>query len=176
MLFNYKTSNTIGHQSVSSVVQSCPTLWDPMDCSMPGFPVHHQQWSLLKLMYIELMRPSNHLILCHPLLLLPSIFPSVKVFLTSQFFPSVTKVLELQPQHQSFQWIFRTYFFQDRQDGSPCNPRGSQASSATAQFKSINSSVLSFLYGPTLTSIHDYWRNHSFDWKELCWQSNISAF
>ena len=51
-----------------------------MDCSTPGFPVHHHSWSLLKLMSIELVMPSNHLILCHPLLLLPSIFPSIRVF------------------------------------------------------------------------------------------------
>ena len=54
--------------------------------------------------------------------------------------------------------------------------QGTQKSSLTPQVKSINSSALSFLYGPTLTSIHDYWKNHSFDYTELCWQSNISAF
>ena len=64
----------------SSVAQSCPTLCNPMDCSMPGFPVHHQIWSLLKIMCIELVMPSNHLILCHPLPLLSSIFPSIRVF------------------------------------------------------------------------------------------------
>ena len=63
----------------SSVTQSCLTICDPMDCSTPGFPVHHTQ-SLLKLMAIELVMPSNHLILCHPLLLLPSIIPSIRVF------------------------------------------------------------------------------------------------
>ena len=52
----------------------------------------------------------------------------------------------------------------------------SQESSPTPQFKSINSLALSFLYSLTLTSIHDYWKNHSFDKMELCWQSNISAF
>ena len=60
----------------SLVTQSCPTLCDPMDCSMPGLPVHHQLRELLKFMSIELVTPSNHLILCRPLLLLPSIFPS----------------------------------------------------------------------------------------------------
>ena len=64
----------------SSVAQSCLTLFDPMDYSTPGFPVHHQLPSLLKLMSIELVMPSNHLILCRPLLLLPSIFPSISVF------------------------------------------------------------------------------------------------
>ena len=64
----------------SSVTQSCLTLCDPMDCSMSGFPVHHQIMDLLKLMSIESVMPSNHLFLCHPLLLLPSIFPSIRVF------------------------------------------------------------------------------------------------
>jgi len=65
---------------VSSVTQSYPTLCDSMNCSMPGLPVHHQSWSLLRLMSIESMIPSNHLILCCHLLLLPSIFPSIRVF------------------------------------------------------------------------------------------------
>ena len=63
-----------------SVVQSCPTLCNPMNHSTPGVPVHHQLPSTPKLMSIELVMPSNHLILCCPLLLLPSIFPSFKVF------------------------------------------------------------------------------------------------
>ena len=64
----------------SSVVQSCWTLCDPMNCSMPGLPVHHQLLDLSKLVSIDLVMPSNHLILCHPLLLLPSIFPSIRIF------------------------------------------------------------------------------------------------
>ena len=60
--------------------QSCPTLCDPMGCSLPGLPVRHQLPELLKLMSIESVMPSNHLILCCPLLLLPSIFPSIRVF------------------------------------------------------------------------------------------------
>ena len=57
-----------------------------------------------------------------------------------------------------------------------CSPRDSQESSPTPQFKSINSSTLSFLYSPTLTSKHHYWKNHSLDETDLCWQSNVSAF
>ena len=63
-----------------SVDKSCLTLCDPMDCSMPGFPVLHYLPSLLRLMSFESMMPSNHLILCWPLLLLPSMFPSVRIF------------------------------------------------------------------------------------------------
>ena len=64
----------------SSISQSYPTLCDPMDCSTPGLPVHHQLPELLKLMSTELVMPSNHLLFCHPLLLLPPIFPSIRVF------------------------------------------------------------------------------------------------
>ena len=67
-------------------------------------------------------------------------------------------------------------WFYDGLVGSPCSPRDSQESSPTPQFKSINSSALSFLYDPSLTSIHDYWKNHSFDSMDICWQSNVSAF
>ena len=75
----------------------------------------------------------------------------------------MTEILEFQLQHQFFQWRFRTDFLSDGLVGSPCSPRDSQESSPTPQFKSITSSVLSFLYSPTLTSIHDHWKNHSFD-------------
>ncbi|CAN0501084.1 unnamed protein product [Rangifer tarandus platyrhynchus] len=65
---------------LSPVAQSCPTLCDPVDHSTPGLPVHHQRPESPKPMSIESVMPSNHLILCHPLLLLPSIFPSIRVF------------------------------------------------------------------------------------------------
>ena len=63
----------------SSVAQSCPILCDPMDCSTPGHLSIIYSWSLLKLMSIELVIPPNHLIICRPLFLLPSIFPSIRV-------------------------------------------------------------------------------------------------
>ena len=69
-----------------SVTQSCPTLCDPMNCSTPGSPVLTISQSLLKLMVIELVMPSNHHILCHPLLLLPSVFPSIRVFSNESVF------------------------------------------------------------------------------------------
>ena len=121
--------------------------------------------SLLRLMFIESVMPSNHLILCCPRLLLPSIFPSTRVFF--QWISSshqVARVLEFQLQYQSFQWIFRTDFLSDWLVWSPCSPRNSQVSSPTPQFwilESINSSARSFLYGPTLTPIHDYSGNTS---------------
>ena len=108
---------------------------------------------------------------CH-LIISSSVTPSPPAFNLSQrqgIFQwvsashQVAKVLEFQLQHQSFQWIFRTDFLQDGLVWSPCSPRDSQESSPTPQFKSINSSALSFLYCPNLTYIHDYWKNHRFD-------------
>jgi len=81
-------------------------------------------------------------------------FPALGSFPMSQSSPQVANALELQPQ--SFQWIFRTDFLYDWLVGFLCSRRDSQESSPTSQFKSINSSVLNFLYDPTLTSIHDY--------------------
>ena len=113
--------------------------------------------SLLKLMSPESVMPSNHLILCH--LLPPSVFPRIRVFFQwVHSYHQVAKVLELPLQHQSFQWIFRTDFLYDGLVGSLCSPGDSQESSPTPQFKSISSSVLNFLYDPTLTSVQDYWK------------------
>ena len=80
----------------SSVAQSCPTLCDPMNRSTPGLPVHQQLQRSLRLTSIESVMPSNHLILCHPLLLLPSIPPSIRVFSNESTPHEVAKVLEFQ--------------------------------------------------------------------------------
>ena len=127
--------------------------------------------SLLKLTFIKSVMPSNHLILCCPLFLLHSIFPSIRVF-------SNESVLLIRwPKYWSFSLSISPFnehsglisFRMDWLVGFPRCPRDSQESSPTLQFKSINSSVLSFLYSPTLTSIHDYWKNHSFNQMDLCW-------
>ena len=147
----------------SSVSQSCLTLCDPMDFSIPGFPVHHQ---LPEPTLTHVHRVGNAIQPSHPL---PS--PSPSAFNLSQHqglfwwvssSHQVAKVLELQ--HQSFQWIFRTDFLYDWLVGSPWSPRDSLESSPTPQFKSINSSALSFFYSSTLTSMHDYWKNHIRSW------------
>ena len=160
----------------SSVAQSCPTLYDPMDCSMPVLPVITNSRSLLKLISIESVMPSNNLILCHPRLL-PSNFPSIRVF------SNESAVGIRRPNYWSFSF-----------SKSPSNEYSGlisfrmdwldllvvqgtlEESSPTPQFKSISSSALRFLCSPILTSIHDYWKNHSFDKMDLCWQSNVSAF
>ena len=102
------------------------------------------------------------IILCHPLLL--QSFPALWSFQWVSSSHQVAKVLALRLQHQSFQWIFRTDFLQDWLVWSLCSPRDSQESNPTRHFKSINPLALSLLYGPTLTSIRDYWKNHSFDY------------
>ena len=128
-----------------------------------GLLVHHQLLELLKLRSIESVVPSNHLILCPPLLLLPSIFPSIRASSNE----SVHRIR--WPKYWSFSFSI-----------SPSNEysglifirmdwlyhlavQGTLKSSPTQHFKSINFSVLSFLHNPTLTSIHDYWKNHSLD-------------
>ena len=126
---------------VSSVAQLCPTLCDPMNCSTPGFPVHHQ---LPELAQTHVHWVGNAIQSSHPLSS-PSP-PAFNLFHHQGLFHwvsshQVAKVLEFQ--HQSFQWIFRTDFLQDGLVGSPCSPRDSQESSPTPQFKSINSSALS---------------------------------
>ena len=78
--FSFRISPSNESVQFSSVAQSCLFLCNTMDCSRPGFPVHHYSQSLLKLMSIKLVMPSKHLILCHPLLLLPSVFLSIRVF------------------------------------------------------------------------------------------------
>ena len=168
----------------SSATQSCLTLCNPMDWSTPGFPVHHQLPELLKFMSSELVMPSNRLILCRPLLLLPSIFSSIRVFSNeSVLCIRWVNYLEFQLQHQSFQWIFRTDFLLDGLFGSPWSPSYPWESSPTTQFKNINSSALSFLYSLTLISIHDCgktmvfpvdWKNHQLKMPKNSIQNNLS--
>ena len=139
------------------------TLCDTMDCSTPGFPVHHQlpDFTQTHVHWIgDAIQPS------HPL---SSPFPTFNISQHQGLFQwvssslQVAKVLELQLQHQSFQGTPRTDLFSDGLVGSPCSPRDSQESSPTPQFKRINSSALSLLRSPTLTSIHDHRKNHSLD-------------
>ena len=140
----------------SSVTQSCLTLYDPMDCSTPGLPVHHQlpEFTQTHVCWVsDAIQPSHPLSSPSPAFSL-SQYQGLFQWVSPSY--QVAKVLELQLQHQSFQWIFCTNFLQDGLVGPPCSPRDSQKSSPTPQFKSINSSALSLLCGPTLTSIHDY--------------------
>ena len=142
----------------SSVTQLCPTLCDPMDCGTPSFPVCHQ--------LLELTQTHVHLV---GDAIQPSVSSSVIPFSCLQSFPAsgsfpMSQFFTSGGQSMSFHFSI-----------SPSNeysglisfwmdcPRDSQEFSPTPQFKGINSLALSFLYSPTLTSILDYWKNHSFD-------------
>ena len=152
-----------------------PDSLNPMGCSMPGFPFFHYLPEFAQFMSIELVMLSNHLILCCPFLLLSSFFPSIRVF-------SSESAVCIRCQYWSFSFSispssdysrlisFRIDWF------DLLAVQGTQESSPTPQLKSISSSALSFLYGSTLTTIHDYWKNHSFNYMDLCWQRNVSAF
>ena len=133
----------------SSVAQSCPTLCNPMNCSTPGLPVHHQ---LLESTQTHVHWVGDAIQPSHPL---PSHFPAFNLSQHHGLFKrvislhQVAKVFEFQLQHQSFKWTPRTDLLYDGLVGSPCSPRDSQESSPMPQFKSINFSVLRFLYSPT---------------------------
>ena len=159
------------------VSQLCPTLCNPMNCSMPSFPSlsFTISWSLLKLMSIESMMPPNHLILCHLLLLLPSVFPSIKVF-SNEFFTSGGQRIGASASASVFPKNIQDWFPLGLTGLISLQSKGLSRISPTPQFESINSWALRLLYGPTLTSMHDYWKNHSFNYMDLCWQDNVSAF
>ena len=122
-------------------------------------------WSSLRLTSIQSVMPSSHLILCCPLLLLPPIPPSFRVFSNESNFTwgghstGVSALASFLPKKcqgwSPSEWTLKV--------GSPCSPRDFQESSLTPQFKSINSSAFSFPHSPTLTSIHDHWKNHNLD-------------
>ena len=131
--------------------------------------------SLLKLMPIESVMPSSHLILCHPLFLLPPIPPSIRVF-------SNESTLHIrQPKYWTFHFSISPSnehpgLISFRMDWLDLlESKGLSRAFSTPQFKRINSLVLSFLHSPTLTSIQDHWKNHSLDQTDVCWQSNVSA-
>ena len=133
-------------------------------------------WNLLKLMSIKSVMPSNHLILCHPLLLLPSIFPIIRVF-------SSESALHIRwANHWGFNFNIGPEM--NIQDWFPLGWTGwislqskrlSRVFSNTTVRKH-NPLAINLLYGSTLTSTHDYCKNHSFDFMDLCWQNNVSAF
>ena len=153
--------NSLSHHSVQSLsfVRLFATPW--IAARQASLSITNSR-SSLKLMSFESVMPSSHLILCRPLLLLPPIPPASKSFPLSQLFAwggqniGVSALASFLPKNTQ-DWSPIGLF------GSPCSPRDSEESSPTPQLKSINSSALSFLHSPTLTSIHDHWKNHSLD-------------
>ena len=162
------SSVQFSHSIVSPWIVS-PWIVTPWISATPWIAAHQaslsitNSWSSLRLASIESVMPSSHLILCRPLLLLPPIPPSISLLQWVNSSHEVAKVLESQLQHHSFQRNPRADLLQNGLLGSPCSPRDSRESSPTPQFKSINSSALSFPHSPTLTSIHDHRKNHSLD-------------
>ena len=153
---HYSKSNS----SVQSLghVQFFATPWITACQASPS--INNSQ-SSLKLMSIESMMLSSHLNLCHPLLLLPFIFPILKVFF------SESSLHVRWPEFWSLSFSIspsRVDFLQDWMVWSPCNSRDSQESSPALQFEGIDSVLFSLFDGPSLTSIHDYWKDCSFDY------------
>ena len=152
----------------NSVQFTCSVMYDSLGLhepqhDRPPLSITNSQ-SLPRLMSIESLMPSNHFILCHPLLLLPSIFLSIRVF-------SNESALRINwPKYWSFSFSISPSdgdsglisFRIDWLDLLAVQGTVGESSPAS-QYKSISSAVLSLLYGPTLTSIHDYQENHSFD-------------
>ena len=125
--------------------------------------------SLIKLTSIESMMPSNHLVLCCPILLLSSTYPSIRVLCNKSVLhirsPSTGASASVLSVNIYCWFPLGWTGWRDSQEPSPTPP-----------FENISSLSLSLLYGQTLASIHDYWKNHSFDYTDLCQQSNAFAF
>ena len=150
-----------------SVVQSCLILCYPMVCSTPGIPVLTISQILLKLMSVESVMPSNNFVLCCPFVLLPSNFPSIRVFSNESAFhirwPKYwTFSFSISPSNEYSELLsLRIYWF------DLFTVQGRLKS--LLQYHSSKASILqgSAFFSPTLTSIHDYRKNHSFDYKDI---------
>ena len=153
----------------SSVIQSCLTLCDPMDCSMPDFPVHHQ---------LPEVSPLSRR--CHPTISSsvvpfsyhPQSFPASGSFQMSQFFTSGGQSIGVSASTSVLPMNIQDWFPLGLTDWISLQSKGLSGvfSNTTVQKHQF------FLYSPNLTTIHDYRKNHNFDYKDLCWQTNVSAF
>ena len=147
-----------------SVVSDSATPWTTACQASLSFTISR---SLLKLMSIELVMPSNHLILFFPLLLLPSIFPNIRVF------SNELALCIRWPTYWSFSFSIspsndiQSWFPLGWTGWISLQSKGLSRVSSTPQFESINCVVPSLLYGPTLTSVSDYWKNHGFNYIDL---------
>ena len=162
--------------SVISVTQTCPTLCDLMDCSTRGLLVHHQLLGLAQThvhRVSDAIQPSHP---CRPLLLLPSIFSRIWDFSNESVLRIRCKSIGVSVSALVLPMNIQDWFLWGLTGLISCSWRYSQAFSPTPQFKTINFLALSLLHSPTLTSIHDYWENHSFDYMDLCQQGNVSTF
>ena len=161
------------------VVQSLSQLLlfvTPWTAACQDFLSFTISWSLLKLMFIESVMPSNHLILCHPLLHLPSVFPSIKVFSNIKVFSSVSGDQSIGASALLLPLNIQGWFLLRLTGLISLQFKGLSRVFSNTTVQKHQFLSLSLLYGPTLTSMHDYWKNHSFAYMDLCWQSNVSAF
>ena len=124
-----------------------------------------------KPMSFELVMPYNHLILCHPLFLLPSIFPSTRIFSNEKIFTSGGQSIGASASASVLPMNIQGWFPLGLTGLISLQSKGLSRVFSNTTVQKHHSLALSFLYSPTLTSIHDYWKNHS-----LCWQSNVSTF
>ena len=168
------------HIDQFSSVQSLSRVWL---FATPWIAAHQASLSITnsrtspKLMCIESVTPSSHLILCHPCLLLPSIFLRIRVFFNE------SALCIRWPKYWSFSFsisLFNEYsgLISYRIDWFDCLA-AQRTLNSLLQHYSLKASILwlsAFFYGPALTSLHDYWKNHSFDYMDLCQQSDVSAF
>ena len=146
-----------------------------MDCTTPGFAVRHQLQELTQI-HVHWVSDAIQPSLSSPSPPAFSLSQHQGLFKWVSSSQQVAKVLEFQLQHQSFQWIFRVDFLLNWLVWSPCSSSESQEPSPAPQFESNNSLALGLLYNPTVTSYMTTGKNHSFDYMDLCQQSDASAF
>ena len=156
----------------SSVAQSCPILCDPMNCSMPGLPVHHQlpEFTQTHVHWVsDAIQPSHPLSSPSPPAFNLSQHQALFQWLSSSH--QVAKVLEFQLPMNIQDWFPLGWI-----GWISLQSKGLSRVLSKPQFESIHFLMLSLPYGGTLTTVHDYWNSHSFDQVDLCWQSNVSDF
>ena len=168
-----KNLKQIHFKSISSATQSCPTLCNSMDCSTPGFPVSHfpkfaQVYSLNQWCW-----PPSHP-LSHSSAF--NLSQHQGLFQWDSCFASGGQRIGASASASVLPMSIQGWFLLRLTGLISCCLKDSQESSPAPQFESISSLAVSLLYGPTLTSIHDYWENHSFDYMDVCQQSDVSAF
>ena len=164
---------------VFSSVQLLSHVWlfvTPWIAARQAFLSNTNSRSLPKLMSIESVMPSNHLILCHPLLFLLWIVPSIGSFPMSSFFASGGQSIGASASTSVLSKNIQDWFPLWWTSWISLQSKGLLRVFSNTTVQKHQSSALSFLYSPTLTSIHDYWKNHSLDYTDLSWQSNVSAF
>ena len=147
----------------------------PCTAARQAFPSLTISQSLPMLMFMASVMPSSHFILWFPLLL-PSIVPSIRTFPMSHLCTSYDQNTGASASASVLPVSIKGWSPLRLTGWSPCCPRDFQESSPAPQFEGINSLAFFLLYGPALKTVRDHWEDHSLDYLDLCWQSNVSAF